>query len=128
MARTSLATMVAAPTGQRDQFVQDARMVLTANTPATTDEVGRTILMLLTMYPDFDRRQEASKTLVIATWRSSLTGWPADILAEATKEWIEGPKAAFTPQPGDIIKACERIGGFRRAMAKKAADFLELVR
>lgn|GEM_PF-4621372 len=99
---------------------REAQVILTAETPARPEEIGKTVLRLLLMYDSFDRRAEASKTAVIDQWRKSLRGYPADVLAQATQEWIDGPKAAFVPQPGDIITICDRIGAYRRRLADRA--------
>lgn len=110
-----------------ERFTSDARRVVAANTSATDAEVGKVIFNLLIMYDSFDRRGEQSKAMVVDQWRKSLTGWPIDVLEQAAQEWINGEKAAFVPQPGNILEACERIGSFRRAMAKKAAELLEMI-
>lgn len=104
----------------------DAERVLTDTAPASAAELGQVILTLLIMYPEFDRRAEASKTVVLAQWRQSLSGWPRDVLERAAQSWINGDKAAFVPQPGDILAQCQRLGAFRHAMAKKAREFLDL--
>lgn len=100
--------------------------VLADNAPASDAELGQVILTLLIMYAEFDRRAEASKTLVLAQWRQSLKGWPRDVLERAAQGWINGDKAAFAPQPGDILAHCQRLGAFRKAMARKAREFLDL--
>lgn len=104
----------------------EAERVLAANAPAGEAEVGRVIFNLLIMYESFDRRAAPSKTLVVEQWRRSLTGWPLDVLEKAAQSWINGEKASFTPQPGDVVTACERIGGFRRSLARKASNFLQI--
>ncbi len=124
MAKVSLASLLDLP--DRPLLLADAELVVLANTPATDAEIGRVIFNLLIMYESFDRRSEASKAMVVDQWRQSLTGWPLDVLQQAATGWINGEKASFVPQPGDVIKACERIGAFRRAMAKKAADFIAM--
>jgi hypothetical protein len=103
----------------------DARRVLADNMPASDAELGQVIFGLLIMYAEFDRRAEASKTMVLSQWRQSLKGWPRDVLERAARNWINGDKAAFVPQPGDILAHCQRLGAFRHAMAKKAREFLD---
>lgn len=125
MARKSLSALLA-DKPFRDLYCADAERIVLANTPATDTEVGKVIFDLLIMYEGFDRRGEQSKAMVVNQWRKSLTGWPIDILEQAAQAWINGDRASFTPQPGDIVTACERIGAFRRAMAKKARDYLDL--
>jgi hypothetical protein len=124
IAKTSLAGLLERP--DRAELMETAEALILADFAAETDEMGRVIFELLIMYPDFDRRGEASKTMVINQWRKSLAGWPLDILEQAAQQYINGEKAGFVPQPGDIIKHCETIGRFRRALAKKARDFLDL--
>lgn len=126
MARQSLATLLERP--DRQSLIEDAETIIDANTPASEAELGRVMFGLLIMYPEFDRRSEQSKAMVVDQWRKSLSDWPIDILEEATQAWINGEKSAFVPQPGDVLKVCERIGAFRRAMAKKARDFLDMAR
>ena len=109
----------------QERLRADARRVLADNLPAGDAELGQVIFRLLIMYAEFDRRAEASKTMVLAQWRQSLKGWPRDVLERAAQSWISGPKAAFVPQPGDILAQCQRLGAFRRAMAKKAREFLD---
>ena len=123
LAKMSLSTLMSQP--NRSELRDQADRVILANTPATDAEVGKVIFSLLIMYESFDRRGEHSKAMVVDQWRKSLTGWPVDILEVAAQSWINGEKASFTPQPGDIVTVCERIGAFRRAMAKKAVDFME---
>ena len=111
----------------REMFEHQAGMVVRGNTPATEGEVGKVIFGLLIMYPEFDRRGEASKSMVVDQWRKSLAGWPVDVLEKATQEWINSPKGAFMPQPGNVLETCERIGAFGRAMAKKADELLKMI-
>lgn len=124
MAKLSLATLLERQ--DRDTITADAKLIVQADTPATDGEVGKVIFGLLIMYPEFDRRGEQSKAMVVEQWRKSLTGWPLDVLEQASQRWINGEKAAFCPQPGDVLKHCETVGLFRRAMAKKAREFLDL--
>ncbi|MBP2161286.1 MULTISPECIES: hypothetical protein [Asticcacaulis] len=109
----------------QERLRADARRVLADNLPAGDAELGQVIFGLLIMYAEFDRRAEASKTMVVTQWRQSLKSWPRDVLERAAQSWISGPKAAFVPQPGDILAQCQRHGAFRRAMAKKAREFLD---
>lgn len=104
-----------------------ADRVILANTPATPSDVGMAIMNLLLMYGEFERRGEQSKTVVLNQWRKSLSlnPMPADVLERAAQEYIDGAKASYCPQPGDIITIGNRIGAYRKAMAKKAADFME---
>jgi hypothetical protein len=111
---------------RRPLYRRDAEEVVLAATPATDAEVGKVIFGLLIMYESFDRRGEASKAVVIDQWRRSLTGWPVDVLEQAAQTYLDSEKASFVPQPGDVLKHCETIGRFRRALAKKARDFLDL--
>lgn len=124
MAKLSLGTLFSQP--DRLSLEVDAERVLLANTPATESELGKVIFGLLIMYDSFERRPQESKTMVIDQWRKSLSGWPVDVLEEAAQRWINGPKASYMPQPGDVVTACEEVGRYRRAMAKKAADFLDM--
>jgi len=124
----SLATLLELPDTTRLEVRHDAQLLVQADAPATDNEVGKVIFELLIMYPEFDRRSEASKTMVVNQWRKSLNGWPVDILEQAAQAYINGEKSAFLPQPGDILKHCETIGRFRRALAKKAREYLDLVK
>lgn len=124
LAKMSLATLLDQP--DREVITAQAQQLVTANSPATEMEIGKVIFELLSMYESFERRTEASKTLVVNQWRKSLAGWPVDVLEGASQRWINSDKASFVPQPGDVIKHCETIGLFRRALAKKAADFLAM--
>ncbi|MDV6330009.1 hypothetical protein [Asticcacaulis sp. 201] len=123
LARLSLTEMLA-DADSRAGLTADAQALILAETAATEAEIGRIIFGLLVMYEGFERRGEQVKTMVVAQWRHSLGGWPADVLHAAAQRWLNGPKAAFVPQPGDVLGLCEEIGGYRRALARKAARFL----
>lgn len=129
MAKMSLSALMANSGNPivANAYRHDAQAVILANTPATESEAGKVIFGMLIMYESFDRRGEQSKAMVIDQWRKSLVDWPVDVLEQAAQEWINGDKAAFVPQPGDILKTCERIGAFRRSMAKKAAELLDMM-
>lgn len=127
MAAKSLATLLA-DVEDRYSHRDNAEQILLANSPATEREVGKIIYELLTMYESFERRTEASKTVVVNQWRKSLGEWPVDVLEAAAQAWVNGEKASYVPQPGDVLKTCERIGAFRRAMARKAFDFMEMAK
>jgi hypothetical protein len=83
MATESLRSLIDRP--DRADMVRDAQRVVEACVPATDAELGRIIFQLLIMYPEFDRRAEASKAVVLAQWRQSLTGWPVDVLERAAQ-------------------------------------------
>ena len=99
---------------------EEAKRVAAVYPVATDEEIGRLVFGLLIMYESFERRGEEAKVMVVDQWKQSLQGWPLSDLKSGISNWINGQKASFVPQPGDILTYCRRHEYSETAMARKA--------
>ena len=113
---------------QHPVLIKEAEQALVDCPLASDDDIGRIVFSLLIMYESFERRTEEAKSMVIDQWKRSLEGWPAKLLDSAAQSWINGDKASFMPQPGELLAYCRKFEHFPVKRSRKAAAFLQFAK
>lgn len=71
------------------------------------------------------RYNEAEHRIVNRDWIDDLQGWPVDLIREARRQWRNSAKDRF-PTPGQLKALAEPILAYRKALLRRAEDFLRL--
>ncbi len=89
-----------------------------------TAEVALTVEGLALHFPVL-RRTDGESRVVLLHWLDDLHDWPADLIAECARLWRNSGADRF-PTPGQFKKPMEAVLAHRKALARRAAEFLEI--
>lgn len=105
---------------------RECDIAITANEPATAPQVAILLHRLSLHYPD-RKLNDKEAASVAQDWLSDLAGIPYDLIESAFTAWRRGPKSSFYPKPGEILAIIESEVRYRKHLAKRAREALELL-
>lgn len=100
------------------------RVIRASLSPATAADVAVTVEGLALHFPVL-RRTEGESRVVLIHWLEDLRDWPADLIAECARLWRNSGAERF-PTPGQFKQPMEAALHHRKALARRAAEFLEI--
>lgn len=107
------------------QIKATCQVILDSLTPAGLLEVA-TIIETLALHFPVLRRSEGENRIVARHWADDLADYPADLIEEGARLWRNGAKDRF-PTAGQFKALIDPILAHRRLLAKRAAEYLEIV-
>ncbi|NEX95403.1 hypothetical protein, partial [Caulobacter sp. 17J65-9] len=109
----------------RAAVLAECRAALAAAEPAPPAAFALTLERLALHYPE-SRLTPPEQTLVAKDWRRLAGHLPADVLARAADDYVLSP-ARFFPTPGQLLALAEPAFAWRRALARRARQTLDLI-
>lgn len=109
---------------ERQALTETAQAVCASLTPAEPEEIALSIESLALHYPAFNR-SSAENVVANGHWLEDLEGWPADIIAEACRQWRNSAERFF-PTSGQLKAYAQDILDHRLALGRRAKEFLML--
>jgi hypothetical protein len=104
---------------------QAAVAVCASLTPAKPQEVAVLFERLSLHYPELKRTDREAK-LAIEDWLEDLAEYPVDLIREACRLWRNSTQRFF-PTPGQLIDPVRPILTHRKALEKRARDYLRAI-
>lgn len=108
----------------REILTETALAVCASLTPAKPEQIAVALESLALHYPRFERTKAESR-IANGHWIDDLAEWPADIIAEACRQWRNSSERFF-PTPGQLKASCEKTIAARKIIAERATEFLQL--
>lgn len=106
-------------------MVHECRQIIAAEQPARPDQFALILEKLSLHYPE-SKLTPAERKLVLQDWRRLMGDLPPDILQAAVDAYVMSP-ARFFPTPGQLYAAADKIWSYRKLLARRARETLELI-
>lgn len=110
---------------ERQALTETAAVICASLTPADPNRIAVEIEALALHYPALTRTHAESR-VVVRHWIEDLEGWPADIIAEACRQWRNSSERFF-PTSGQLKAKAQDILDHRLALGRRATEFLQII-
>lgn len=110
---------------ERGDVIRECRAILAAEAPANVEAFGVILEKFGLHYPE-SRLEAPEHRLVMQDWRRLLGHLPPDILQAACDAYLMSP-ARFFPTPGQLNALAEKLWAYRRMLASRARQTLDLI-